>query len=298
MKNYAIMGASGQIGHVVAKTLLESGHQVRAIGRNRQKLASLQSSGAEIVTLERFDDAASLTKAFKGCDGIFVMIPPGHLTDDYTLFQDRVGKAIVEAIKKSEVSHVVNLSSIGAHQAEGLGPISGLHDQEERLNALNANILHIRPGYFMENIYGYLEAVEQEGALKTPLKADLVIPLVSTQDIGLKVAEFLESLNFQGKSVFDFVGPDLDLTMTAMAKILGQAFGYPDLPYFQQSYDEAKDQMLKMGMKPKVVASMLEMEQGFNEGKCVFTQKITAEHRGQLSFTQFVRTVKKKENVL
>jgi putative NADH-flavin reductase len=34
---YTIMGATGNIGHVIAQNLLMNGHQVRAIGRNMVK---------------------------------------------------------------------------------------------------------------------------------------------------------------------------------------------------------------------------------------------------------------------
>src|ERR1700722_8914940 len=108
-KTYAVLGATGHIGHVLAGKLLEKGHAVRALGRDEKKLAALKAKGAQ-VSSPAVDDAAALTEAFKGSDGVFVMIPPSYGAEDFSNFQDHAGEAIVQAISNSGVKHVVNLS--------------------------------------------------------------------------------------------------------------------------------------------------------------------------------------------
>ncbi len=67
---------------------------------------------------------------------------------------DRIGDSIYKAARQSKVPNVINLSSIGAQLPSGTGPIAGLHRQEERLNQLDANVLHLRPTFFHGKFFG------------------------------------------------------------------------------------------------------------------------------------------------
>ena len=283
------MGASGQIGHIVIEQLLKKGHQVKAIARDLKKLERLKSKGAQLISIEKFDDREALTKAFKGADGVFALIPPGYTVDNYPHFQDSVGEAIKTAVEKNFIQHMVFLSSVGAELSKGTGPIKGLHRQEERFNTIkNLNVIHLRPGFFMENFLKTIPGIQQTGYFKTSLLPELAISMVSTDDIGLKVAEFLDSLNFQGQMVFDFAGPrDKPLILKEVVKILGNAIDKPDLKFTQQSYEEAKKEMLAAGMTLSISELMIEMYKAFNENKIAFTQKITPEHRGKITIEQF-----------
>ena len=288
-KTYVVMGATGQIGRVVCEELLNQGHTVKAIGRDPRKLEYLKNMGAEAVQVESFDRKEFIIQAFEGADGAFCLIPPGHNVEKFGVYQNNVGEAVKEAIAKNSIGYVVNLSSIGAHLPDGTGPIKGLHQQEERLNTLtNVNVLHLRPAYFMENFFWSIPVILQTGMLKTPLKPDLSLPLVATPDIGMKAAEFLNQLDFQGHTIFELAGPR-DITLTEATKILGTAIGKPDLKYAQFPYEETKKGMLASGMRGEMVDLLIEMYHAFNEGKCQFTQKLTPDHRGKIAFEQFAR---------
>lgn len=286
-KTYAIIGATGHIGKVLVEALLKKGHQVRAIGRDKSKLKILKDKGAEVFTLAAFDDASALTKACTGCDAAFSFIPPDYQQEDYEAFQDNVGEAITHALINAKVRYVLNLSSVGANLKEGTGPIKGLHRHEERLNAIpNLNVLHLRPGYFMENLYWSINLIKKYGILGTPLRSDLPIPMIATRDIGLKSCTFLEALTFSKHEVFEMIGPK-EITMIEAAHAIGKAIGKPDLKYRQFPYQESGKAMLEGGMKPKSVKLLLEMYKTVNEEKILATQDITPEHRGQTTIEQF-----------
>lgn len=286
-KIFVIMGATGQIGHVLAKQLLKNGHKVRALGRDQNKLGELKSLGAEVITIEDFTDATALTKAFNHADAVFSFIPPGYMTDDISAYQDKVGEAIKTAIQKNHIPYVVNLSSIGGQLSAGGGPINGLHRHEERLNTLkDVNILHLRPGYFMENLFWSIPSIKHTGHLSTASKSDLMIPMIATKDIALTAAERLNRLDFEGHSVFEMVGPHAH-TMVETAKILGKAIGQPHLSFVQLSMAEAEKEMVASGMRPKNVKLMLEMYQSFNENKIHPTQKIDSAHKTKTTLEEF-----------
>src|SRR5258706_2069528 len=126
-KTFAVTGATGHIGSLLAESLLSRRHQVRAIGRSNARLQSLIEKGAEsyVGTLE---DAEFLTRAFSGVDAVFTMIPPSATAENYRSFQNQIGEALATAIRNSKVTQVVNLSSIGGHLAAGSGPNKGMHD--------------------------------------------------------------------------------------------------------------------------------------------------------------------------
>jgi uncharacterized protein YbjT (DUF2867 family) len=64
-----VVGATGQLGGVIARKLLASGIPVRALGRNREKLEALRASGAEIAAVD-LKDLSKLTEACRGIDQI------------------------------------------------------------------------------------------------------------------------------------------------------------------------------------------------------------------------------------
>lgn len=287
-RTYAVLGATGHIGHVLTGKLLEKGHAVRALGRDEKKLAGLKAKGAQ-VSSAAFDDAAALTEAFKGADGVFVLIPPSYGADDFSNFQDRTGEAIVQAISNSGVKYVVNLSSIGAELPSGTGPIAGLYRQEQRLNKLSGvNILHLRPSSFMENEYWSLPLIKGQGFNGSANPADFPLPRVATQDIGEKAAELLDQLNFKGHGFLDFTGPK-EYSMKEMTAALGKAIGKPDLAYVQFSLEDVKKGMLGNGMKPGIVDLMIEMYKAGGEGKLHPNQTLTGEHRGKTTVEEFAK---------
>ncbi|WP_309672332.1 SDR family oxidoreductase [Gemmatimonas sp.] len=54
-RSVLVIGATGQLGGAVARRLLDTGHRVRALGRNPEKLAALKALGAEIAAGDLLD---------------------------------------------------------------------------------------------------------------------------------------------------------------------------------------------------------------------------------------------------
>ncbi len=280
------MGATGQVGHIIADDLLKRGHTIRAIGRNEKKLRTLLGKGAEIFLYD-FDDAEGLTEAFKDCCAVFCMSPPGTKEDEKAL-QKHVSDAICQALKNTGVSRVVNLSSIGADLDAPTGPIRGLHDQEEKLNAVDSitDLIHLRAGYFMENFSNSIQSIIYEDVISSPISGDLPMYMIATRDIGWKAADFLERTDPVGHLVFDFEGPH-EVTFNDATHILGQVLDKPDLKYVQISLEEERDKLLQAGINPNTCDYLVEMFKAFDEGKIKPTQELTAEHRGTTTFEEF-----------
>ena len=145
---YVILGATGNTGKIVAETLLSKGEKVRGVGRSKDRLSAI---GVEPFVADQ-TDAAALTQAFAGARAVYFMAPPNVSSPNYRGFQLQAAEAAAIALEAAKVRYLVGLSSYGAQNASGCGPISGLHPVEERLNRVpGLNVLHLRAGYFMEN---------------------------------------------------------------------------------------------------------------------------------------------------
>lgn len=286
---YAITGATGNTGKWIAEALLAKGERVRVVGRSAERLQLLIDRGAEPFVAS-LDDVGAMTRALMGAKAIYLMIPPSYAEPDFRGYQNRVGQALAEALSAAGISHVVNLSSVGAHLANGVGPINGLHDQEERLNLLaGVNVLHLRPTYFMDNFFFNVGLIKQAGVNGTPLRADLTIPMIATQDIAAVATRRLLALDFSEKTTQELLGPR-DLSMAEATRILGQAIGKPDLPYVQFPYEEAANAMVRMGLSPDVARAFIEMYQAFNDGIVRPTEPRSAANTTPTLFEEFAKT--------
>lgn len=283
---YVITGATGHTGRAIAERLLAQGKPVRAIGRDAARLQPLTAKGAEpfVGVLE---DPDAMARAFSDAEAVYTLVPTNPAAPDVRADQNRVGEALATAIAKARVPYVVNLSSVGAHLSEKVGPIKGLYDIEQRFNRLGGtNVLHLRPTFFMENLLMNVQMIKNMGINGTPMKPDVAIPIIATKDIAAEAAERLLRLDFKGKSVKELLGPR-EWTMTEMTAILGRAIGKPSLPYVQFPYEDAEKAMIGMGLSPDVARSYIEMYRAFNDGIIKPTEQRSAKNTTPTSFEKF-----------
>ena len=284
---YAVLGASGNTGQVVAKNLLARGQRVRVVGRNSAHLQPLADQGAEIF-IGDVTDGKALTKVFKSVESAYVMIPPNITSNDVRGFQERTSDAIATAVRTANVKNVVALSSIGADKASGTGPVVGLHNLEQKLNQIDGlNVLHLRAGYFMENTLPQVGAIRMTGNVATPLRPDLKISMIATRDIGAAAADALLGLTSHGKQTQELLGPR-DLAYTEVASIIGKAIGKPGLGYIQMPNDRMRAALIQMGMSENFVGLLLEMTAAMNSGHMRALEPRTARNTTRTSYEAFV----------
>jgi uncharacterized protein YbjT (DUF2867 family) len=287
---YTVLGATGNIGSVITKNLLEKGEKVRVVGRSMSRLQPFVQRGAEAF-LGDVSDGASLTRAFQEVRAAFVMIPPSMTAEDYRADQDKISDAIAGAAKNAGLKYAVNLSSYGAHAPAGTGPILGLHFSELKLNAVDKlNVLHLRPCYFFENHLAGISMIQMMGLFGGALKPDLKIPMIATKDIGAYAAERLLKLDFNGKQARELLG-ERDLTMNEVAAILGKALNNSELRYAQFPYEQVQQVLQQMGTTPRTAACFIEMFQGINEGIVSAREPRSAENTTPTSLESFAKDV-------
>jgi uncharacterized protein YbjT (DUF2867 family) len=283
---YVITGATGNTGAVVANQLLDAGKQVRVIGRSADRLQHLIGRGAEPFIADLADRDA-LTRAFVGAEAVYAMIPPNLLSTDYRAYQSAISDSLVVALQSASVKQAVVLSSIGADKPDQTGPVVALHILEERLNQIGGlKVLYLRAGYFMENTLAQV-GLARMGTLAGPLRADLKLPMIATEDIGAAAADALLRLDFQGSQKRELLG-HRDLTMSEVAGIIGPAIGKNDLAYVQLPDVQVRGALIQVGMSPSVADAILEMAAALNSGYMRALEPRSPQNTTATSYQTFV----------
>ncbi len=286
---FVVCGATGNVGSRITEKLLAAGEPVRVVGRERVRLGPLAARGAEPWPGD-ICDTAFLEKVFSGVRGAFILIPPRYDVPDVREYQNGVGESLVSALSKAKVPRIVALSSVGAHLAEGTGPIVGLHDLETRLSALkNAGVVCLRPAYFMENHLWSISLIRSRGVNGSTTRPDVPLPMIATEDIADVAARLFVDGKFHGHSIRYLLGPR-DLTMSEATRILGETIGKPGLRYVQFPEEEARKEMAGAGMSGSMIDALLEMQRGFNAGVVRPTRERNAENTTPTTLESFSRS--------
>jgi uncharacterized protein YbjT (DUF2867 family) len=260
-----IIGATGNTGSVAAERLLAKGQKVRVLGRDARKLDRFVQKGAEAFAADVLDTSA-LTRAFAGARAVYTLIPPDFSLEDYRGYAARVSDSIASSIQQAGVTHVVNLSSISAHLPQPPGPIACLRYQEEKLNHIaGLNVLHLRPGHFMENLFMQFQPIKMFGFMAGMFPGDLALEQIATRDIGAVIAEALEKLDFTGHSTRELLG-QRDISMNEAAAIIGKAIEKPGLSYVQVPAEQIRQGMSQMGISANSARLLTDMWEQVNAG--------------------------------
>jgi uncharacterized protein YbjT (DUF2867 family) len=286
---FVITGATGNIGKILVLELLSKGKKIRAIARHRDKLQTLAEKGAEIVVGDLYD-AAFAKQAFEGASAAFCLIPPKLQSTEFRKEQQLVADNMFEAVKLNNVKHVVLLSSIGAYLRHGAGVVDGLGYMEEKFLTLkNVNVVNLRPGYFMENLFGQISTIKQMNIAGSPIKGNLKMPMVATKDIAQVAFELLNDLKFSGNTIKYVLGPR-DVSYNEVISVLGKAIGIPDLKYVQFSYEDAKNGMVQSGfISPNVAELFNGLAEAVNSGAALNAHTRTHENSSPTSIEEFAQ---------
>jgi NAD(P)H dehydrogenase (quinone) len=187
---FAITGITGKVGAGVARNLLAQGHKVKAVMRNAEKAQPWIAQGCE-VAIASIDNAAALTAAFRGTEGVFLMTPPDYDPEPGFPQTHHTASAIQQAIEAGRPGKVVFLSTVGAQVAE-LNLLNNSTITEAMLRTTSVPVAMLRAAWFMENAAWDVEAA-RKGAIHSFLEPlDHPIPMVATADIAQTATDLLQ----------------------------------------------------------------------------------------------------------
>lgn len=150
MSNILVIGASGQIGKQATEKLLDAGHSVTAMVRDKEKIADLHADNLEIYEVDLEQDFSA---AFKSSDTVVFCAGSGAKTGpDKTLLIDLwAARNAVEYAKESGVKHFIMVSSVGSDDPDAVdSPIKpylvAKHMADEHLKNSHVPYTILRPG--------------------------------------------------------------------------------------------------------------------------------------------------------
>jgi len=271
------MGITGQIGGVVARTLLAAKQPVRAIVRDAIKGQAWSDRGCE-VALAIIEDRASLATAFREAEGVFVLVPPSF--DPLPEFPEAqaIGETLRSALVEANPERVVYLSTIGA-QAKQSNLLTQHTIIEKAISGLPIPVTFLRPAWFMENSSWDVAPAMQQGVIPSFLQPlDRPVPMVATADIG-KVAAGLLQVAWNGHRVFELEGPHRvtpNEIAATFAKLLDRPVRMEAVP--RMSWEAL---FKSQGMKNPI--PRIRMLDGFNEGWIDFERGEVGSQKGNVA---------------
>ena len=286
---FAITGTTGNVGGEVARNLLAANQPVRAVVRDLHKGKSWAQRGCDLVGAD-INDVTTLASAFKGAEGVFVLVPPNF--DPSPDFREARAMAATlrSALDAARPCRVVYLSTIGAQATQ-----SNLLTQhtiiEQELGWLSMPITFLRPGWFMENSIWDVALATRNGVIPSFLQPlDKAVPMVATADVGRLAAELLQE-TWTGHRVVELEGPHRvtpDEIAATFTELLGKPVRMEVVP--EETWESL---FLSQGMKNPT--PRIQMLDGFNEGWIEFESGEAGSQKGKVALETVLQTLIERE---
>jgi len=146
-----VVGATGQLGGLIAQMLLDEGKQVRILVRPGTAYEPLAAAGAQAVTGD-LKDPDSLVAACAGVDTVVSTANSvGRGGEDTVASVDDTGNAnLIEAAQSAGVCHFVFISVLGADAEHPVPFLKAKGQTEQRLRASGMAWTVLQPNLFMD----------------------------------------------------------------------------------------------------------------------------------------------------
>jgi NAD(P)H dehydrogenase (quinone) len=287
---FAITGITGNVGGEMARALLAGGKSVRAVVRDVRKGKAWAEQGCEVAVAD-IGDAAALTEAFRGADGVFLLVPP--VFDPSPDFAEARAIAVTlrSALETARPAKVIYLSTIGA-QASQTNLLSQHTIIENTLREISMPITFLRPGWFMENSSWDVASARDSGVISSFLQPlDRAVPMVATADIGSLAAQLIQE-DWTGSRIVELEGAHRvtpNEIAAAFAKLLDRPVHAEAVPR-----DSWEPLFRSQGMKNPI--PRIRMLDGFNEGWIEFESGEAGSRKGKVGLETVLKTLIERQN--
>lgn len=256
----AITTPTGNVGTHLTGMLIRAGVRPLLLARTPSNLPPDVLPHVDIVEADS-TDPEQVALATRGVEAIY-WVDPSTASADPLADYARATQAIVVAAKANAIGRIVFQSSVGAEKRHGVGEIDGLAATEIALDELDADVTHLRCGYFFTNLLLSLDEVRR-GLLSTVLPVDHRFSWVAPRDIAEVAALTLLNTSWHGHRVQAVHGPQ-DLSWNDVAALLTDLTGR-HVRAHQISDDLMRQQYLEAGMPPAMADSVLGMSTGLRD---------------------------------
>ena len=238
-----VTGATGKQGGAVLRHLRKRGFPVRVLTRDpdKQEARQLAGHGTEVVRGD-MDDSASLDRALDGVYGVYSM---GTYRERGLESEVRMGAALAEAARRSDIAHLVYSSVGSAGRQTGVPHFDTKFQVEEHIRRTGVPYTILRPVFFMEN-WQAMRGMLEGGALAQPLDPARTLQQVAVDDIGAIAAlAFEHPAKWLGRAV-ELAGDELSMTQLteAFGRVLNREVRYQQVPWDQFEQNAGREMTL------------------------------------------------------
>ena len=187
-----VTGITGQQGGHLTQQLLMRGHRIRALVRDPKnpKLETFRSKRVDIVQ-GNFDDQASIERAARGVDAMFLM---GTALQAGVEVEKRQGMTAIDAAKAVGVPWLVYSSVSDANRRTGIPHFDSKFAVEEHLARSGVPYAVSAPTSFMENLLAPFQLASiRQGNYLLALSPGRPLQSVALDDLSAFVTYLLES---------------------------------------------------------------------------------------------------------
>jgi uncharacterized protein YbjT (DUF2867 family) len=290
---YIIMGATGRVGSAVVSHLLENGQPVKGITRNKDKASELKGKGADVAIADA-KDMESLVDAFRGGDILFIITP--ETGEEENVIEE--GRLLLEnyrnAMERSGIRKVVAISSVGAQHKKGTGNLQISYMLEHAFRDLSVKQTFIRPAYYFSNWMPYFAAAKDSGTLPSFFPPDLLIPMVSPEDVGRLAAEILLSAADKN-NIYELEGPKA-YSAADVANVFSEELGKTvRVEHIERRQWERT--LKEEGMPADGIKNFIEMTEAVIDGRATPEGEGTVPVKGTTTLQQYIHQKAPEEKV-
>lgn len=219
-----VIGATGNVGSEVVKSLHALGYNARATALNAKDAEKLPEEAGEIVFFE-FGKPETFAKAFDGVKKMFLMRPPA-ISDIKTYI-----KPVIDYAAENGVEQIAFLSLVGVENRTYVPH----YKVEQCMQASGVPYTFLRSGFFMQNL-------STTHRIDVVAHDDLFVPVgkaktafIDTRDLGAVAAHVLTTPGHDNQA-YDLTGKEA-LTYYQVAdiftEVLGRKITYSDPSVFK-----------------------------------------------------------------
>ncbi|HET9369173.1 MAG TPA: SDR family NAD(P)-dependent oxidoreductase [Vicinamibacterales bacterium] len=223
-----VVGATGLLGGAIARQLIASGAQVRALGRNAAKLAALAELGAETVAVDLMD-MAKVNEACRDVDQIVATAnnamgggatSPGKI--DLTAYQN-----LCAAARNARVRRLLYVSFRGVTSGETVDFFRIKWYIEDAIRRSGVPYVILRPSAFMETWINQVLAprIRARGGALIFGDGSAVTNYIAVDDVATFAVRILQQPAIVGEAI-DVGGPS-DISLRDLATLVEKRLGAP-----------------------------------------------------------------------
>jgi uncharacterized protein YbjT (DUF2867 family) len=244
----AVVGATGNTGRAVVKELRALGHNPVCIVRNADKAREVLGADAKTAVAELADRPA-LEKALAGIESVFVVTGhnPGMVEQQNN---------VLDAALKSGAKYLVRVSGGAAIAFPDTPSVVGRGHLaiEERLKSSGIGWTILKPGLFMQNIFGQAAGIKNDGKLVGTAAPDQGLALTDVRDTGAVGARILLDPAPHAGKTYEFTGKLV--TFPQVAEAFSQVLGKP-VRYVPVTLEQNEQAVRSRGLPDWLVTHLL-----------------------------------------